>query len=152
MSIEPSTTGAAITVGVIVPGALGGVAQANLRTIPPKAQATKTPANISFHFILLMVTFLSSVCSENLAAVGSDLLGQRRCQLWPSERRTARYFVRVKPLPVNCAYTLSEADAGVDAADTASITARKAQRFERMVGPPRKAANCRWIGLDQVRL
>jgi hypothetical protein len=92
MSIEPSTTGAAITVGVIVPGALGGVAQANLRTIPPKAQATKTPANISFHFILLMVTFLSSVCGENLAAVGSDLVGQRaagRCRPNAGRRDTS---------------------------------------------------------------
>jgi hypothetical protein len=54
-----------------------GVAQATLKTIAPKAQATTTPANISFTFIRLMVILLSRVCAaRKLAAVGSALFAK----------------------------------------------------------------------------
>src|SRR3990170_7403486 len=85
MSIEPSTTGAAITVGVIVPGALGGVAHATFIAMIPRAQPTNIAAEISFRFILHLVIlpFWYACGEENRAA-----------RLWPSERRTNQETLR----------------------------------------------------------
>src|SRR5260370_6320591 len=70
--ISPNVTGPAM--GMLVTP-WGGVAQATVKAIPPKAQATKTAANISFNFILLTVILLRGVCAARfLAAVGRSAL------------------------------------------------------------------------------
>src|SRR5439155_13135441 len=88
--ISPNVTGPAM--GVLVTP-VGGVAQATFKATPPKAPATKTPANISFHLILLMVMLLRGVRGEVPHRGGPQRCGcHRRCWLWPSERRTAPYL------------------------------------------------------------
>jgi len=64
-------------------GPLGGVAQANLKAISPKAQPTTTPANSSFTFILLMIILLSGVgAAKHLAALGSAVFAKRAAVTW----------------------------------------------------------------------
>jgi len=43
---------------MVVVRPLAAVTQADPKAIPPKAPATRTPANISFEFILIMVILL----------------------------------------------------------------------------------------------
>src|SRR5882672_8927129 len=72
--ISPNVTGPAMVV-LVTP--TGGVAQATFKATPPKAPATNTPANISFHLILLMVMLLRSVRGEV-----SHRGGPQRAALW----------------------------------------------------------------------